>query len=46
MESEKVKTAFFQVGQAKIELLASTDEKKGEGLHHLAFAVPEILKQK
>jgi len=45
---QKVKTAFFQVGQTKIELLQSTDpegpvgkfiEKKGEGIHHLAFAV-------
>jgi len=43
-----VKTAFFQVGQIKIELLESTDpegpigafiEKKGEGIHHIAFAV-------
>lgn len=45
---QKVKTAFFKVGQTKIELLESTDpegpigkfiEKKGEGVHHLAFAV-------
>ncbi len=45
---QKVKTAFFKVGQTKIELLESTDpegpigkfiEKKGEGIHHLAFAV-------
>ena len=45
---QKVKTAFFMVGQTKIELLESTDpegpigkflEKKGEGVHHLAFAV-------
>jgi methylmalonyl-CoA/ethylmalonyl-CoA epimerase len=44
---QKVKTAFFKVGQTKIELLESTDpegpvgkfiEKKGEGIHHLAFA--------
>jgi methylmalonyl-CoA/ethylmalonyl-CoA epimerase len=44
---QKVKTAFFMVGQTKIELLESTDpegpigkfiEKKGEGIHHLAFA--------
>ncbi len=44
---QKVKTAFFQVGQTKIELLESTDpegpigkyvEKKGEGVHHMAFA--------
>ncbi|MBP8791199.1 MAG: methylmalonyl-CoA epimerase [Breznakibacter sp.] len=45
---QRVKTAFFKVGQTKIELLESTDpegpigkfiEKKGEGIHHLAFAV-------
>jgi len=44
---QKVKTAFFMVGQTKIELLESTDpegpigkflEKKGEGVHHIAFA--------
>lgn len=44
---QKVKTAFFKVGQTKIELLESTNpegpigkfiEKKGEGLHHIAFA--------
>ncbi|MBT6834993.1 MAG: methylmalonyl-CoA epimerase [Bacteroidetes bacterium] len=48
---QKVKTAFFKVGQTKIELLESTDpngpigkfiEKKGEGVHHLAFAVDDI----
>jgi methylmalonyl-CoA/ethylmalonyl-CoA epimerase len=47
---QKVKTAFFQVGQTKIELLESTSpegpigkfiEKKGEGIHHIAFAVPD-----
>ena len=46
---QKVKTAFFQVGDTKIELLESTSpdgpigkfiEKKGEGMHHIAFAVP------
>ena len=45
---QKVKTAFFKVGQTKIELLESTDpegpvgkfiEKRGEGVHHIAFAV-------
>ncbi len=44
---QKVKTAFFMVGQTKIELLESTSpdgpignfiEKKGEGIHHIAFA--------
>ncbi len=48
VEEQKVKTAFFMVGQTKIELLESTDpngavgkfiEKKGEGVHHVAFAV-------
>ena len=47
---QKVKTAFFRVGQTKIELLESTDpegpigkfiEKKGEGIHHIAFAAEE-----
>ncbi len=50
---QKVKTAFFKVGQTKIELLESTDpegpigkfiEKKGEGVHHLAFAVDDLQK--
>lgn len=48
---QKVKTAFFKVGQTKIELLESTDpegpigkfiEKKGPGVHHLAFAVNNV----
>jgi methylmalonyl-CoA/ethylmalonyl-CoA epimerase len=48
---QKVRTAFFDVGQTKIELLESTDpegpigkfiEKRGEGIHHLAFAVADI----
>jgi methylmalonyl-CoA/ethylmalonyl-CoA epimerase len=48
---QKVKTAFFMVGQTKIELLESTDpegpigkfiEKKGPGVHHLAFAVDTV----
>lgn len=48
VEEQKVKTAFFQVGDTKIELLESTSpdgpigkfiSKKGEGMHHLAFAV-------
>ncbi len=48
---QKVKTAFFMVGQTKIELLESTDpegpigkfiEKKGEGIHHLAFAANNL----
>ncbi|HNX44207.1 MAG TPA: methylmalonyl-CoA epimerase [Bacteroidales bacterium] len=51
VKDQKVKTAFFMVGQTKIELLESTDpegpigkfiEKKGEGIHHMAFAVKDI----
>ncbi len=45
---QKVRTAFFRIGETKIELLESTSpdgpigkfiEKKGEGIHHLAFSV-------
>ena len=48
---QKVKTAFFLIGQTKIGLLESTDpegpvgkfiEKRGEGIHHIAFAVDQI----
>ncbi len=48
VKDQKVRTAFFIIGPTKIELLESTDpegpvgkflEKKGEGFHHLAFAV-------
>jgi len=48
VKDQRVRTAFFMIGQTKIELLESTDpegpigkflEKKGEGIHHLAFAV-------
>jgi methylmalonyl-CoA/ethylmalonyl-CoA epimerase len=48
---QKVRTAFFQVGDTKIELLESTDpegpvgkfiENKGEGVHHIAFAVEDV----
>jgi len=48
---QKVKTAFFKVGQTKIELLEPTSEdstvakfieKRGEGVHHIAFAVPDV----
>lgn len=51
VESEGVKTAFFQIGDSKIELLQPTSEesaiakfidKKGEGLHHVAYAVKNI----
>lgn len=47
---QKVRTAFFKVGQTKIELLEPTGpestiagfiEKRGEGIHHLAFAVAD-----
>ena len=49
--SENVTTEFFKVGNTKIELLAATNEKstilkfiekKGEGIHHLAFEVDDI----
>jgi methylmalonyl-CoA/ethylmalonyl-CoA epimerase len=49
--SEGVKTAFFQTGESKIELLEATSEtspihkyidKKGEGIHHIAFEVENI----
>jgi len=48
---QKVKTAFFKIGQSKIELLEPTSEdstiakfieKRGEGFHHIAFAVPDV----
>jgi len=48
---QKVRTAFFLIGQTKIELLESTDpdgpigkfiEKRGEGVHHIAFSVENI----
>ncbi|MFO7723447.1 MAG: methylmalonyl-CoA epimerase [Bacteroidales bacterium] len=51
VKDQRVKTAFFMVGQTKIELLESTDpegpvgkfiEKRGEGVHHIAFAVEGI----
>ena len=47
VQDQKVRTAFFKVGQTKVELLESTDPegpigkflaKKGEGVHHIAFA--------
>lgn len=50
VKDQKVKTAFFKVGDTKIELLESTSpdgpigkyiERKGEGIHHIAFAVPD-----
>jgi methylmalonyl-CoA/ethylmalonyl-CoA epimerase len=51
VESEGVKTSFFKCGPNKIELLQATNEnspiakfieKKGEGIHHIAFAVDNI----
>jgi methylmalonyl-CoA/ethylmalonyl-CoA epimerase len=51
VKDQKVKTAFFKVGQTKIELLESTDPEgpigkfianRGEGVHHLAFAVNDL----
>jgi len=51
VESEGVKTSFFQVGESKIELLQATHDdspiakfisKKGEGMHHIAFEVEDI----
>ena len=52
VETEGVMTSFFQTGQTKIELLEATNpespiakfiEKKGEGIHHIAFEVADIL---
>jgi methylmalonyl-CoA/ethylmalonyl-CoA epimerase len=51
---QKVKTAFFLVGETKLELLESTDkegpvgkfiERKGEGIHHIAFSVKNIVEE-
>jgi methylmalonyl-CoA/ethylmalonyl-CoA epimerase len=51
VESEGVRTAFFKVGETKIELLEATQpdsaiakyiEKKGEGIHHIAFDVNNV----
>lgn len=51
VETEKVRTAFFQKGETKVELLESLApngviarfiEKKGEGMHHIAFSVKNI----
>jgi len=51
VKDQKVKTAFLKVGEVKIELLESTDpegpigkyiDKRGEGIHHIAFAVENI----
>jgi methylmalonyl-CoA/ethylmalonyl-CoA epimerase len=51
VDSEHVKTAFFKLGESKIELLQATGsesaidgfiEKRGEGIHHIAFEVEDI----
>jgi len=54
IESQNVNTAFLKTGETKIELLQSTAadgviarfiEKKGEGIHHIAFEVDDIEKE-
>lgn len=54
VESENVDTSFFEIGESKIELLHATSadsaiakyiEKRGEGIHHIAFAVEDIEKE-
>ena len=54
VESEHVLTSFFKVGESKIELLESSDpqsaiakfiDKRGEGLHHVAFEVEDIYQE-
>lgn len=54
VESEQVATSFFSIGETKIELLEGLSEssaitkyieKRGEGLHHIAFAVDDIEKE-
>ncbi|XMO87985.1 methylmalonyl-CoA epimerase [Algibacter sp. AS12] len=54
VKSEGVNTSFFKVGENKIELLEATKkdspiakfiEKKGEGIHHIAFDVDDILSE-
>lgn len=54
VESEGVTTSFFKVGDSKIELLGATHEdsaiakfiaKRGEGIHHIAYAVEDIEKE-
>ena len=54
VESEYVNTAFFKTGENKVELLEATSpnsaiakflEKKGEGIHHIAFLVDDILEE-
>lgn len=54
VESEKVNTAFFQIAGTKIELLESQEadgviakfiDKKGEGIHHIAFQVNDLASE-
>lgn len=54
VESESVSTSFFQLGETKIELLEATSpnsaiakfiEKKGEGIHHIAYEVADIISE-
>jgi methylmalonyl-CoA/ethylmalonyl-CoA epimerase len=54
VETEKVATAFFKIGESKIELLEASDpdspiakfiEKRGEGIHHIAFEVDDIVSE-
>ena len=54
VESEGVSTSFFRIGESKIELLEASHpespiakfiEKKGEGIHHIAFAVKDLEKE-
>jgi methylmalonyl-CoA/ethylmalonyl-CoA epimerase len=54
VDGEGVKTSFFQVGDTKVELLEATRpdspiakflEKKGEGIHHIAFDVEDIYSE-
>lgn len=54
VESEGVLTSFFKIGESKVELLEAKKEdspiakfidKRGEGLHHVAFAVDDIVSE-
>ena len=54
VESENVSTSFYKIGDTKIELLEATNsdstiskfiEKRGEGLHHIAFEVEDIISE-
>jgi methylmalonyl-CoA/ethylmalonyl-CoA epimerase len=54
VESENVSTSFFMLGETKIELVEATNsdsaiskfiDKKGEGIHHIAYEVSDILKE-